>query len=272
ASYTPAETIELVSRAGSMKGHMRPDRVFILAVSGGGLVAFAGAALLIVTTAPWYAENAPGLLRMFGALIFPIGLVMIILTGAELFTGSTMFTTVAALHGRLSIPRLFMHWFLCFWGNMAGCLFTMVFIFGYGGVFDHEPYKSQVITFVTGKQIDPQFHQIFLRAIGCNWLVCLACYLSMQSKDITAKIFAMWWPLFGFVVLGLDHVVANMFFIPLGLWLGTPNLTVGLFIWKGIIPAGLGNIIGGAGFCGAYYYCMHLHGAPEIKIDGTSHQ
>lgn len=76
--YTARETIELVSRAGVIKGNMRPERIFISAVSGGCLLAFAGAAYLSVTTAPWYQENAPGLLRMVGAFIFPLGLVMIV--------------------------------------------------------------------------------------------------------------------------------------------------------------------------------------------------
>jgi formate/nitrite transporter FocA (FNT family) len=91
-----------------------------------------------------------------------------------------------------------------------------------------------VIAYVTKKQVTPAFHQIFLRGIGCNWLVCLACYLAMQAKDVNSKIVAMWWPIFAFVNLGLDHVVANMFLIPMGIFLGTPGLTVSMYIWKGM--------------------------------------
>lgn len=184
------------------------------------------------------------------------------------------YTTVAVLHRRLSLVRMLLHWFLTFWGNLAGSLFVTAIIFKCrlslntyptvilsaadivmslspdGGIFDAEPFKSEVISFVTKKQITPTFHQIFLRGIGCNWLVCLACYLAMQGRDLTSKVVGMWWPIFAFVSLGLDHVVANMCFIPLGIMQGTPGLSVGLYIWKGIIPAGLGNIIGGALFCG----------------------
>lgn len=105
-----------------------------------------------------------------------------------------------------------------------------------GGVFDESPYREMAIANAKRKQVDLHFHQIFLRAIGCNWLVCLACYLGMQAKDVISKVVGMWWPIFSFVVLGLEHVVANMFFIPLGLFLGTPGLTVGLYIWKGEFP------------------------------------
>ncbi|KAK3314475.1 Formate/nitrite transporter-domain-containing protein [Apodospora peruviana] len=271
-SYTPAQTLELVSRAGARKGRTKPHIVFISAVSGGCMVGFAVAAFLAVVTAPWYQENAPGFIRMIGALIFPSGLVMIVLTGAELFTGTTMFTTVAVLHGRLSVWRMLLHWFLCFWGNFAGSLFVTLIIFGYGGGFDSPPYRDQVIATATSKQVTPSFHQIFLRGIGCNWLVCMAIYLGMQAKDINSKIVAMWWPIFAFGAAGLEHVVANMSFIPLAIFHGTPDLSIGLYIWKGIIPSGLGNIIGGALFCGVYYWWIFIYRESEIMVDGTYYE
>lgn len=102
-----------------------------------------------------------------------------------------------------------------------------------GGVFEADPYKSTVQAYVTKKQVTPKFHQIFLRGIGCNWMVCVACMFGMQGKDLSSKILGIWWPVFAFVTLGLDHVVANMFIIPLGIFLQTPDVTVGLYIWKG---------------------------------------
>jgi hypothetical protein len=100
-------------------------------------------------------------------------------------------------------------------------------------------------------------------------LVTLACYLSLQGRDIWSKILGLWWPIFGFVSLGFDNLVANMFFIPMGLWVGTPGLTVGLYIWKGIIPALIGNILGGSIFVGGYYWWIHLALEDEIAIDGS---
>ncbi|KAK0730969.1 Formate/nitrite transporter [Lasiosphaeris hirsuta] len=271
-TYTPVEAIELASRAGVKKGNMRLDKIFLSSVSAGCLLSFGAAVSLSTTTAPWFQENAPGLIRTISALVFPLGLVLIVLTGAELFTGNNLFTTIAVLHGRLSLGRMLVHWVVCFLGNLAGSLFVMAIICGYGGVFDSPPYKALVIKFVTAKQVDPQWHQIFLRAIGCNWLVCLALYLGMQGKDLSSKIAGIWWPIFAFVAIGLDHVVANMFFIPLGIFLGTPNLTVGLYIWKGIIPAGIGNIIGGALFCAVYYYYMFIFQESDIPVDGAYYE
>ncbi|KAK8216645.1 putative formate/nitrite transporter family protein [Phyllosticta capitalensis] len=268
-SYTPSQVMELVSRAGAHKGHMKPLRVFLSAVSAGCLLSFAAASSLVANTSPWLQENAPGVARILGALVFPYGLVLIVLTGADLCTGTFMYTAVSVLHRRLSILRMLLHWFICFWGNLAGSLFMVAIIFGYGDVFGTDPYKAEVIAYTTKKQVTPAFHMIFLRAIGCNWLVCLGCFFGLQGRDLTSKIVGMWWPIFGFVSLGLDHVVANMFFIPMGIWVGNPGITVGLYIWKGIIPALLGNILGGALFCGAYYWYIYLYDHGELLVDGV---
>ncbi|EXJ62459.1 hypothetical protein A1O7_02896 [Cladophialophora yegresii CBS 114405] len=269
--YSPQETAEIVARAGVAKGNMRLDKVFFSSVSAGCLLSFACATALSTNAAPWYQENAPGLIRTLSALVFPYGLCMIVLTGADLCTGSFMFTGMAVLQRRLSLLKMLIHWFVTFWGNLAGSLFIVALITGYGGIFDSAAYKTEVIKFVTTKQVTPGWHEVFLRGIGANWLVCLACYLGMSGREYISKIVGIWWPTFAFVSLGFDHVVANMFFVPMGIWQGTPGVSVGLYIWKGIIPALIGNIIGGALFVGAYYWYQYLQGVPDdaILIDGV---
>jgi formate/nitrite transporter len=256
-ALTPYEVVEHISLTGATKGNMRLDKVFLSSVSAGCLLAFACATALSTNTAPWWQENAPGLIRTISALVFPYGLCMIILTGADLCTGTFMYTTVAALQRRLPWYKMLLHWFVTFWGNLAGSLFMVSIILGYGIVFSADPYKSEVITFATKKQVTPDFHEVFLRGIGCNWLVCLACFFGIQGRDLTSKVIGIWWPVFAFVSLGFDHVVANMTFIPMAIWLDAPGISVGLYIWKGIIPALIGNIIGGGLFCGGYYFYMY---------------
>lgn len=126
------------------------------------------------------------------------------------------FTTVSVLHGRLSIWKMLTHWTVTFFGNLAGSLFIVAILTGYGGIFAADPYHTEAISFATSKAITPQWHQIFLRGIGANWLVCMACYLAMMSRELFSKVIAIWFPVFAFVCLGFDHVVANMFFIPTG--------------------------------------------------------
>lgn len=123
----------------------------------------------------------------------------------------------------------------------------------YGGVFDTDPYKTEAITFSNKKAWEPKWSMIFLRGIGANWLVCLACYLAMMARELFSKVVAIWWPTFCFVCLGLDHVVANMFFIPQAIFVGSPTISVSYYIWKSMIPTLLGNIVGG-GLCVATLY------------------
>ncbi|KAL1650269.1 hypothetical protein SLS58_001080 [Diplodia intermedia] len=187
----------------------------------------------------------------------------------ENMVAEAKYTTVAVLHRRLSLPRMLSHWLLTFLGNFAGALFMVCVIFGPGGVFSTDPFKEEAILFAAKKQVKPRWHEVFLRGIGCNWLVCLACYLGMQGRDLASKVVGIWGPVFAFVSLGFDHVAANMFFVPLGLWLGTPGLSVGLYVWKGIAPALLGNILGGGLFCGTFLWFLHLHGLEdEVGVDG----
>jgi len=161
------------------------------------------------------------------------------------------------------------HWFLTFFGNLAGSLFMVGIIFGYGGVFSSDILRKEVLAVATSKAVTPHWHQIFLKAIGANWLVCLACFMSCMAREFFSKVAAIWWPVFAFVLLGLDHVIANMFYMPMAIFLKAPNITVGYYIWKSMIPAALGNIVGGAVFVStAYWYLFLIGDTNPITIDG----
>ncbi|KAF2088764.1 putative formate/nitrite transporter [Saccharata proteae CBS 121410] len=266
-AYSPRESIEIVGRAGVRKGNMRLDKMFMSSVSAGMILAFACATLLSTNASQWYQENATGLIRTIAALVFPYGLTIIVLTGADLCTGSFMFTTVSVLQRRLSPVKMVVHWFVTFFGNLAGSLFIVAIITGYGGIFDSAYYHTEAIKFAVAKQNTPEWHEIFLRAIGANWLVCLACYLGHSGHDYASKVAGIWFPTFAFVSLGLDHVVANMFFVPMGIWQGAP-IPIGRYIGKGIVPGFLGNLVGGGLFVGAFYWYLHLVGEGPVVVDG----
>ena len=95
----------------------------------------------------------------------------------------------------------------------------------------------------------------------------MAVWLSISARETVSKIIAIWWPTAAFVALALDHVVANMYFIPIGIWNGTPKLTVGYYIWKSLIPATLGNIIGGGVFVALPYWYLYLTGEGDVEVD-----
>ena len=128
-----------------------------------------------------------------------------------------MFMITALLSRRINVTPLLISWTVSFLGNLAGTLFFVAIIMGYGGVFEEAPdYQKAAVRIATQKCVQPAWHQIFLRAIGANWLVCFAVYSSIQAREVVSKIVAIWWPTATFVALALDHTIANMFFIPMG--------------------------------------------------------
>ncbi|KAL1587236.1 hypothetical protein WHR41_04390 [Cladosporium halotolerans] len=268
-AYTPQQTTELCSRAGHAKARMRPDKVLLSSFLAGAILAFACASTLSVTVAPWYQENAPGVITLLGAAIFPFGLTIILTTGADLCTGSFMLTTISTLHGRTHPLRALAHWTLTFLGNLAGSLFTMALLVGYTTTFSSPAAHARAASFATAKALTPAWHVVFLRGIGANWLVCLAAWLSFMARGFGGKVAAIWGPTFAFVMLGFDHVVANMLYVPLGIFVGAEGLTVGRYIADSMIPALLGNIVGGGLMVGVVYWYLYLCGnETPVVVDG----
>lgn len=106
------------------------------------------------------------------------------------------------------------------------------------------------------KVVVPTWHAIFLRGIGANWLVCMACFLAFMAREYFSKVMAIWWPTFAFVALGFDHVVANMYFVPTAIFHGDPTISTTFYIWKSLIPALIGNIVGGALLVGVFFWYL----------------
>jgi formate/nitrite transporter len=123
------------------------------------------------------------------------------------------------------------------------------------GLVTGEPYLSSVRAIAEGK-VNMSWMAVFWRGVGCNWLVCLAVWLAVASDDITGKIWGIWFPIMAFVALGFEHSIANMFFIPTGIFNGA-NVTWGQFIFNNLIPATIGNIVGGAFFVGFIYWWLY---------------
>lgn len=293
--------MQLIARSGEKKAKMRLDKFFYNSVLAGALLGFGCAAALIAGDAPWYTENAPGVIHVLAGAVFPIGLIMIALTGSELWTSTifvgltpsafrlvlrsrrrkrerkpkklqgtneragllipisilicdlAQYTGVAFFERRVTILHLAKTWTVAYLGNLGGILFFMYVICIYGNVFSSESSQAHTVSYAIGKAQTPGWHNIFCSAIGANWLVCLAVYQGIIAREVSSKIIAIWWPIFIFVTLGMNHVIANMFLVPVGMYYGAP-FGVGYYIWKSMIPAALGNIVGGFGFVGVSYW------------------
>jgi formate/nitrite transporter FocA (FNT family) len=129
-AFTPAQTTELVSRIGAKKARMPIDKMFINGFMGGALISFGCALALSTNSSPWFQTNAPGLIRTISAMVFPVGLIMVVLTGADLYTSYCMFSVVALLHRRCTVVNFFKTIFVSFFGNLAGALFFMAVLTG----------------------------------------------------------------------------------------------------------------------------------------------
>lgn len=191
---------------------------------------------------------------MFGG-VFPVGLMLVVIAGAELFTGDTACTIPAVMSGKATWGGLLRNWVLAYVGNLVGSLFVAFFLAYLTNLYAAEPYLSAVQGIASGK-VGQGFVPLFFKGVGCNWLVCLAVWLAVASDDIAGKIWGIWWPIMAFVALGFEHSIANMFFIPLGIFYGA-QVSWGQFFVNNLIPVTLGNIVGGAFFVGFIYWWLY---------------
>lgn len=182
---------------------------------------------------------------------------LVVIAGSELFTGNVMYMVMGCLNGEASIGGLARNWIVSWIFNFVGALFVAYVLAYLGGVVADPTISAGAMT-VAETKIGLSWDQAFIRAIGCNWLVCLAVYLAFASDDIIGKIFGIWFPIMAFVTIGFEHSVANMFFLPLGMFLGAEGVTWSTIILNNLIPVTLGNIVGGAIFVACIYYFVYV--------------
>jgi len=177
---------------------------------------------------------------ILGAFGLPFGLIMTLITGGELFTGNTALVTAAVMEGKASAKDLMKSWAVSYAGNFVGSLLLAYLAF-LSGTLGNGPASVAVAT----AKCTLSWQAAFVRGLLCNWLVCMAVYMASGCATMTEKMVAVWFPISAFVALGLDHSVANMFLIPLGMMRGA-DITIAQFLIKNLIPVTLGNIVGGA--------------------------
>ncbi|KAF8070529.1 Formate/nitrite transporter [Lyophyllum atratum] len=251
------------------KHHDRYENVFMKAVAAGAMLAFGGLLSEILSGgAAGLTQSNPGIVKILGGIVFPVGLVMIVLQGQELLTSNMLTFPMAAAKRAIPWWSLPLNWTIVFFGNLVGSpLFrrgTCAF-----GIVSAEPYATYIKTFAIHKAGDPQWHQIFLRGIGCNWLVSVAVWQAAGARETISKIFAIWIPIWVFVACGFDHVVANMFSVPLGIMFGA-DLTVNEYIRKSVTAAFLGNAVGAlfVALPASYYYLWDYHAGGLRAAEG----
>lgn len=216
--------------------------IFKLGIVSGCHIAF-GAYLAITVggACPGIASSNPGLQKIiFGSFGLPFGLIMTLVTGGELFTGNTALVTAAYKEGEIEGKDLVKNWVASYAGNFVGSLLLAYLAFK-SGTLAASPASAAIAT----AKCSLPWDVAFVRGVLCNWLVCMAVYMASGCSSMIGKMTAVWFPISAFVALGLDHSVANMFIIPLGMLRGA-EITTKAFLLKNLIPVTLGNIVGGA--------------------------
>jgi formate/nitrite transporter len=274
AFKSPLETIKAIQVTGTAKTLLPWDKTILMGFLAGAYIAFGGLLAFIVTGGMIKAGYPVGLYRFVFGAVFPVGLMLVVIAGSELFTGNCMFPTTAVLHGKAKLSGLGKNWLGSYVGNFIGSIFLAGVLTVAAGLIVAPKTGALPSAYYLNAQavynakLALPFWEAFYRGVGCNWLVCLAVYLAVASDDTIGKIFGMWFPIMAFVAIGFEHSVANMFFVPTYLfaqgWGGDLGKW-GQFFYVNLLPVTLGNIIGGAVFVALIYWYALLRGSDKVE-------
>lgn len=250
-SYKPAKIALLVEGVGVAKARLPIPQMFVLAILAGVFIGFGAAAYTAVMTG---ADPAFGPSRLLGGMVFSLGLILVIVGGAELFTGNALMV-MAAVERKITMGDMLRSWVIVYLGNLVGAGGIAV-VFGLSGVLEGPMGTTAAAISQSKASLFPL--EAFFRGALCNALVCLAIWLTFAARTATGKILAILWPISAFVLLGLEHSVANMYFFPQG-WIGSSTVTI-REATSNMLWVTLGNIAGGAGGVALAYRFAFLSG------------
>ncbi|MDL2258005.1 formate/nitrite transporter family protein [Eubacteriales bacterium OttesenSCG-928-K08] len=262
---TPNEIAANYVGIGKKKAGSKASSLILLGILAGMFIAFAAVG---ANTASSVIEN-PGVSKLVGALLFPAGLAMVLLAGSELFTGNNLII-ITVLEKEIPFTKMLRNWGLVYIGNFIGAVLIAWLVNGSHqlSLFSNALAGTTINTATAKASLT--FGDAFLRGVMCNFLVCIAVWMSFASKDVAGKVLGMYFPVMLFVLCGFEHSVANMYYVPAGLFaLANPNyaaaatantslLTWGNFFINNLLPVTLGNIVGGAGLVGGIYWFVYL--------------
>jgi len=272
----PPEMAGKAAQVGVSKAEMDAATMFALAVLAGAFIAM-GAVFATATTAG--TSGLPyGVVRLLAGLTFSLGLILVVVAGAELFTGNNLIVMAWASR-RVSTFHLLRSWVIVYAGNFVGAIATAALLYagkqyelGGGAIGD------QALSIAAAKT-SLGWGQALVLGVFCNALVCLTVWLCYSARTTADKVLAIIPPIAAFVAAGFEHSVANMYFIPYGLFVKSnaafvaaqpdltnlSNLTWGRFLWDNLVPVTIGNIVGGALMVGAIYWFVYLRPRAEPK-------
>lgn len=249
----PAKTQEAFVHIGFAKARLTRGRAFVLAILAGAFVALGASFMLMVRSD---VSLSPTISLVLGGLAFCLGLFLVLVAGAELFTGNCLMV-IGALDGRYPLVRMLRKWAIVYAGNAVGALLVVVLLLVSGFAEMQGGAVGELACSVAASKASLSPVVAFSRGILCNVLVCLAVWMGSAGKTVCDKLAAAILPVVAFVVLGFEHSVANLFFLPLGLviealWGGSSVVVLG--VASNLVFVTLGNIVGGVAIAAAYWF------------------
>ena len=256
-SLKPTEIVSNMVNAGIAKAGLGPFDLLIRGMLSGSLLGFATSLAIGATTQTGQS--------IVGALIFPVGFVMIVLLGLELVTGSFALVPLALLRGRASLGTVLGNWSWVFLGNLIGSVVyaaLLVIALTMAGQVEPAGVAASIVKIAEAKTIGYAHFgmagmvTVFVKAMLCNWMVCLGVVMALSSTSTIGRIVGAWMPILVFFAQGFEHSVVNMFVIPAGMMMGAKVSLGDWWIWNQI-PVTLGNLVGGLLFTGLALYATY---------------
>lgn len=247
---TPVEITNATINTSITKANLKLNQCMLLGILAGMFIGFGAFGNIVFTQT--LASIDIGLAKFAGAVVFPVGLILVVVCGAELFTGNNLMT-LAVLDKKISLKKMFRNWGLVYLANLIGSLLLVALIYESGLLVEDGAIKA---IYIAESKATLSIYQAFFRGVLCNILVVLAVWMATASQDIISKLFACWFPIMLFVLCGFEHSVANMFFIPMGMVLGA-DVSVIQFI-ANLMVVTIGNIVGGAIVIPFIYHKVYL--------------
>jgi formate transporter len=256
-SLKPADIVANMVQAGTAKAGLEPFDLLVRGALSGALLGFATSLAIGATT----QTGQP----IVGALIFPVGFVMIVLLGLELVTGSFALVPLALLRGRASLGTMLANWVWVFLGNLIGSVFyawLLAIALTMAGQVEPTGVAASIVKIAELKTLGYAHFgtagmiTAFVKAILCNWMVCLGVVMALSSTSTIGRIAGAWMPILVFFAQGFEHSVVNMFVIPAGMMMGAKVTISNWWLWNEI-PVTLGNLVGGLLFTGLGLYVTY---------------
>jgi len=243
ATKAPKDTLYAVYKAGEYKAALPLSLLMVQSFMAGIYISMAGHVYLAV---------GGGVL---GAALFPTGLIAVVLTSAELFTGDALVFIASYLGGRVTFYKLMRNWTVSWIMNFAGSL-VWASLLAYASNSLADLGREELAVEVALRKANEPWGHIFLKAIGANFMVCVGVWQATCAEDVAGKVLGLWFPISAFVMMGFDHAIANQFLIPIGMMYGA-DVSIVHLLFMDLLPATLGNIVGGGGLVGAVYWYVY---------------